>query len=369
MLKKFVLVILIFLTINSFISAQDQTDQWWLGKPIFSIQFDGLVHVDESELREITNGYLGKSYENALFTSLQSELFNLQYFAYFSAQAEKGGDSGEDLIIIFQFVELPIIVTQEIIGNKTVRIKDIEEILTIGVDSFATSAKIKDTEAAIRELYLSKGYISVEIISDMVTNTEDNTINLTITINEGLQSKISTILFEGNEHFSENTLKNIIISRQQSLFNPGNYIENSIEEDKQAILTYYKERGYVDAAITNVSISETDQKDPSKNMLEIKFVIEEGDEWKFGGIEIIGNTILTEDAIQDVITHEVGKPLNVVKIQQNISDIAKLYWNDGYVASKIDTQETKNEADRTVTYTMTINEGTQSSVEDVVIKG
>jgi len=369
MLKKIVLVILIFLTINSFLIAQDQTDQWWTGKPIFSIQFDGLVHVDETELREITNGYLGKSYDNSLFTSLQSELFNLQYFAYFSAEAEKGGDSGEDLIIIFQFVELPIIETQVIIGNKTVRLKDIEEILTLGVESFATSAKIKDSEAAIRELYLSKGYTSVEIISDMVTDTEANTIELTITINEGLQSKISTILFEGNEYFSENTLKKIIVSRQQSLFNQGNYLENSIEEDKQAILTYYNERGFINAVITNVSISETDQTDPSKNMLEIKFIIEEGDEWKFGGIEIIGNTILEEEDIQDVITHEVGKPLNIVKIQQNISDIAKLYWNDGYVASKIDTKETKNEVERFVSYTMTISEGIQSSVEDIVIKG
>jgi outer membrane protein insertion porin family len=369
MLKKFVLVILIFLTINSFLSAQDQEAQWWLGKPIFSIQFEGLVHVDETELREITNGYLGKLYENSLFTSLQSELFNLQYFAYFSAEAGRGEDNDEDLIITFQFVELPIIEKQEIIGNKTIRIKDIEEILTIGVGSFATSAKIKDSEAAIRELYLSKGYTSVDIVSDMVTDTESNTIDLTITIDEGLQSKISTISFEGNEHFSENTLKKIIVSKQQSLFNPGNYIENNIEEDKQAILTYFKERGYVDVVITNVSISETDQTDPSKNMLEITFIIEEGDEWKFVGIDIIGNTILAEDAIQNAITHEVGKPLNIVKIQQNISDIAKLYWNDGYVASKIDTQETKNEADRTVSYTMTITEGTQSSVEDIVIKG
>jgi len=370
MLKKFVFVVLIFLTITSLLSAQDQTDQWYNGiKPIFSIQFVGLLHVDETELREITNGYLGKLFEDTLFDSLLSELYNLQYFAYFSAEAKEGGDSGEDLIIVFQFVELPIIETQEIIGNTTVRIKDIEEILTIGVGSFATSAKIDDMEAAIEELYVSKGYTDAKASIDRVTNTETNTIDLTITIDEGLQSKISTILFEGNEHFSENTLKKIIVSRQQSLFNPGNYIENSIEEDKQVILTYYKERGYIDVVIPNVSIAETDQTDPSKNMLEIKFIIEEGVEWKFGGIEIIGNTILAEDAIQNAITHEVGKPLNIVKIQQNISDIAKLYWNDGYVASKIDTQETKNEADRTVSYTMTINEGSQSSVEYIVIKG
>lgn len=369
MFKKILLVFLIFFTISSLLSAQDQTDQWWFGKPIYSIQFKGLIHVEESELKEITNDYLGKIYENSLFTSLQSELFNLQYFAYFSASAEKGGDNGNDLIIVFQFVELPIIEKLEIIGNKTVRKKDLEEIFTIGIGSFATSAKIKDTEAAIRELYLSKGYTSVEVVSDMITNTEANTIDLTITIQEGLQSKISSILFEGNEHFSENTLKKIIVSRQQSLFNPGNFIESRIEEDKQAILTYYNERGYIDAVISNVIISETDQTDSSKKTLEIKFFIDEGDEWRFGGIEVIGNTILAEDTFKSVITHEKGKPLNAVKIQKNISDIAKLYWNDGYVASKIDTQETRNETDRTISYTLTITEGIQSSVEDIIIKG
>ena len=104
-------------------------------------------------------------------------------------------------------------------------------------------------------------------------------------------------------------------------------------------------------------------------MLEISFVIEEGEEWTFGGMDVFGNTIFTDEEIQKVITHVQGKSINVVTIQQNISDVAKLYWNDGYVASKIDTQETKNEAERTISYTLTISEGLQSIVEDVIIKG
>jgi len=201
MLRKVIILVSIIIcsAVLMLPAEETQTDQWWLDKPIYSIRFEGLDHVDESEIRQITNQYLGKRYTSDLFSSLQSELFNLQYFAYFSAQAEKGGETGEDLVIIFQFVELPIISNLSITGNSTVRTADIEDVLTISEESFATSAKIKENEKNIRDLYLSKGFTSVEIVSNLVTNTEENTISLTVLITEGLQSKIGAINFSGNQ--------------------------------------------------------------------------------------------------------------------------------------------------------------------------
>ncbi len=371
MFKKIsVLFILFALCIFSSVFAEDTEEgQWWLEKPIYSIRFEGLVHTDENELREITNGYLGERYSAELFSALQSDLFSLQYFAYFSAQAEKGGDSGEELIIVFEFVELPIISSLDIIGNSVVRDADVEEVLTISNESFATSAKIKANEISIRELYLSKGFTSVEVTSDLKTNTENNTIDLTITIDEGLQSKISSINFSGNEKYSENTLRRIIVSRQQSLFNPGNYIESNIQEDRDAIQKYYRERGFIDISVSNVIKNEVAQDDASKNMLELTYVIEEGKEWTFGGVEFEGNKIFTDDEIRNVFMIGPGKALNVVKLQESISSIAKLYWNDGYVTSNIETEEIRNEDDSTISYTINIQEGVQSLVEDVIIQG
>jgi outer membrane protein insertion porin family len=371
MFKKIsVLLVLLVICIVPGVFAEDPVEgQWWLDKPIYSIRFEGLVHADENELREITNEYLGKRYSSELFSALQSELFNLQYFAYFSAQAEKGGESGEELIIVFEFVELPIISSLDIVGNSVVRDADIEEVLTISGESFATSAKIKANENSIRELYLAKGFTSVEVTSDLKTDTETNTIALTITIVEGLQSKISAINFSGNEKYSENTLRRIIVSRQQSLFNPGNYIESNIQEDREAIQKYYRERGFIDISVANVIKNEVEQDDAAKNMLELTYVIEEGNEWVFGDVEFEGNEIFTDDEIRSVFTISPGRPLNVVKFQESISSIAKLYWNDGYVTSNIETTEERDEENGSISYTISIREGVQSVVEDVIIQG
>lgn len=351
------------------LSAQDPAEQWWVDKPIFSIKFEGLNHVEKSELRGITQKYLGQRYTNELFSEIQGEFFNLQYFAYFSAQAEKGGASGEDLVIIFDFVELPVIKELTFTGNSAVRDADIKEILTVGIGSFATSSKIKETETAIRKLYLSKGFTGVEVVSNLETSTDTNTIQVTITIQEGVQSKISEILFEGNDHFSANTLRRIVVSRQQSLFNTGNFIDDKIQEDRQKLQNYYKERGYIDIQVVNVRIEEVEQEDSSKKMLKITFILDEGDEWRYGGMEITGNEIITDEQILSVITHDIGSPLNAVKIQESISAVAKLYWNDGYVASRIETKELRDEENQSISFSLTINEGNQSTVEDVIITG
>jgi outer membrane protein insertion porin family len=371
MLRKVIILVSIIIcsAVLMLPAEETQTDQWWLDKPIYSIRFEGLDHVDESEIRQITNQYLGKRYTSDLFSSLQSELFNLQYFAYFSAQAEKGGETGEDLVIIFQFVELPIISNLSITGNSTVRTADIEDVLTISEESFATSAKIKENEKNIRDLYLSKGFTSVEIVSNLVTNTEENTISLTVLITEGLQSKIGAINFSGNQRFSDTTLRRVIVSRQQSLFNPGNYIEEQIQEDREKLIEYYQERGFIDVRVVNVQRNEIEQDDPSKTMLEITYVIEEGQEWNFGGIEITGNEIYSDEEIRAVVTLEPGKVINAVKLQESISGIAKLYWNDGYVSSDINTREIRDEDAGTISYEVSISEGSQSVVEQIIIQG
>lgn len=365
------LTILLLLTAPAMgLFSQDQTEQqWWLDKPIMEIRYSGINHVSETELRVITDPYIGKAFTNKLFSGLQTELFALQYFSYFSAKADRGGVAGEQVIITFTFVELPIVGSLTIEGVKEGKRDDLIEKLKLIENSFVTSAKIKSNESAILDYYHQKGFISAEVVSSYTTDTVNNTIALTFVITEGVQSRISEIRFEGNDHISANTLRKTMKSKEQSLFNQGNYISSTIDEDKVLIRQLYGTRGYVDAQVSEVRLEEEPQDDPTKRMLAITFVIDEGDVWTFGGIEVQGNSIFTADRIQNVITHKTGAIIDLPKVQQNISAIANLYWNDGYIYNTIDTKEIREPDQGTISFKITIEEKQQAVIEDVVVRG
>ena len=68
-------IILAFLVVFS-VSAQ-QSDDWYQGKPIRNIIFEGLVHVSASELEGITEPYLGRLFNDEVYWDILGRLYAL----------------------------------------------------------------------------------------------------------------------------------------------------------------------------------------------------------------------------------------------------------------------------------------------------
>ena len=278
-------------------------------------------------------------------------------------------EENKDMLSIkFQVQELPYITEISLSGNDYFSEEEITELLKTKSDTFLSNATITTDLASLQKEYEEAGFINSSVEQDVVTDEESNTVVITLNIVEGKQSKIDVIEFEGNEIYSSSSLKRVLTSKEQSLFHRGNYSEIQIQQDKNAILQYYKERGYIEAVIADTRI-ETDSTDPTKDLITLTFVIEEGDQWFFGGLEIVGNTIFGAEDINDKITMVVGDPIDIVTLQKNISSIADLYWNEGYIYNDITPSEEKDEREKTISYTLNITEKQQAFVEDIIIKG
>ncbi len=367
-MKRVLSVFLLLFVAFQFAYAQEAEPNTVEGKVIEAIVFEGLLNVEESDLDEVTKPYIGQEYSEEILNSLQAELYSLQYFSYFYAYGDVIGDNKDRLSIKFQVQELPYIASITFRDNNYFNDDDIEELLKTKVESFYSNAVLLTDIEALKTEYKDKGYINIAIEQVIETDEETNLVEIVLEISEGKQSKIDLIEFEGNTLYSSNSLKRVLNSKEQSLFNKGNYSETSIQQDKNAILQYYRERGYIEATIIDTRI-DTNTDDESKDLITLTFVIEEGEQWFFGGIEVEGNEIFSDDEIQKNINIVIGDPINIVSLQQNISSIADLYWNEGYIYNDISPQEEKNERDHTISYTISISEKQQAFIEDIIIKG
>ena len=261
-MRKLLLLSLLFFSILGFLPAQNTeapTGPWYMGKPIEAIRFEGLNHVDLSDLEGITSQFLGTLYSPGVYKDLQSKLFALDFFRKFSAEAEPVDSDKDAVVIIFSVEERPLVDELVISGNNKIRKGDILDAILLKRDDIFSTTKMKYDKDTIVELYYGKGYPDVSVEAE-ISEQEDNTVKVTFIVEEGSQTRIKEIFFSGNEVFSDSTLKSKLSIKAQSLLSKGVFQENKLEVDKLVLETYYRDRGYIDARVIDVKQKLLNQK-------------------------------------------------------------------------------------------------------------
>jgi len=368
-LTRFLVSIVLISALSfSFLSAAD-TDPWYVGKQIASFSNSGLQNVKESVVLDIQYKYLGKPFSDELFNELQGELYGLEHFLYFLADAQRTGEGDNELQIAMTFYELPYIKTTTIEGNQGIKTKDITEVLLAREWLFIDEQNIELSKQKILALYQEKGYADAQVESEYVIDEATNTADLKYIIRENQQKRIGQIVFEGNEKLSSDMLSKQRSSKQVSYFNSGYYNPSTIETDKQKIITFYQSRGYIDAAIADVRTEDISTEDDTYTRLRVVFTIEEGEQWFFGGIEVEGNTVFSDEQFQSLISMQKGAVLDVSRVQREITAITDLYWNNGFIFNLISSDLIRNEEEKTVTYNLKVQEHQQAVIEDIRTEG
>ena len=352
-------------------SAFAQDAAWYVNKPIDEIRFLGLKNIDESELSGITDQFINQNFTDTLFWDLQSKLYSLNYFDNFTANAVPVDETKESVIIEFTVTERPLIGEIVIRGNKSITKTKILEVVIVKVDDILNNSRIRMDEQAIKRLYIDEGYPDVKVESTVENSLDEGYIDITFKIDEGSQTRISTISFAGNSFASENTLKRQLELKQQSFFSKGIFQESLIEQDKIAIQKYYADAGFIDMQITDVVINEIENEDEGddKNYIEIIFYIEENKQWNFGGFSFEGNTLFSDEELLAATASKPGSTLNKSLLEADFMKIGDMYYNDGYIYNNIRTEEIRDQQTNEISFSILIDEKNRAHIENIILSG
>ncbi len=342
-------------------------ESWWDNKPIQEIQFEGLIHVTPSDAHSLVANYIGKDFTPELFTKIQTSLKKQKNFSYFSAKIEPIDETKESSRIIFQVTELPLIEKIIVQGNSYFSDRDIRGTMSQQVGDILNRGTLRTDKSAIANKYVDKGFAFIDLDISVDTDNERKLSTVTVSVQEGTRWKIKDILFEGNTKASDSTLRRQLVSDERSIFSRGDFLEQNLELDMQAIEIYYQDMGYLDVDVYDVTTQLRASSD--LNELTIIFFLDEGPQWYFGGIEFTGNTLYTEKELAHPIKHEIGDPLNNTKIQQQLSASADVYYDEGYIYNQIVPVVTRDNDKRTVSYLIKIQEFPKAIVGDIRVIG
>ena len=368
-MKKKLALILILALIAVF--AATAADDWYYNMEISEFSLQGLVNVSESTISNALYTYRYKPFTTELFNEIQSVLYNIDGIDFFTADAEQNEKGG--LVIVFQFYEIPMLTAINFEGNSAVKTRELREaVQSISVGSFmdpSRRALLETAKTQIQSLYESKGFLDVPVEYEVAEDAGTNTFTVTFSVSEGVQTRIVRFEFTGNEHYDYSTLKKQVTSKAKSLFNNG-YLDNSkLRTDMANLIAFYQKNGYIDVIVSEPEIEFLEVSNVKYREAVVRFNIVEGQQWFYGGMEVYGNTIFSDEEIAKVQSMKVGSVLNLETVQNEYSAVADLYYNQGYIYNGMNVDNERDDTNMTVKFFLTITEGPQATVEQIIISG
>jgi outer membrane protein insertion porin family len=371
---KFFVLLLFITSILGFSQDFDQedpqqADEWYQGKPIRDIVFSGLNKISVSELDALMNPYKGRPFSDSIFLEIQGKLYALEYFERLEPSTHRYTPAENEVIIRFTVVERPTIGRINFMGNAGLRRNELLEIISIKIGDIYNQSKIRVAIEAITAKYIEKGYPNVNVTSSE-SRSSDSSITLVFQITENEKVSISKIEFQGNTRFKSSVLKGQLSLKAKTLLNDGAFQESKLIADKEAVTKYYRDRGYVDMVVKDVTRTIVDSgKNGKGGNLLLTFMIEEGNEFRFSGVTFEGNVIFTSEQLGKLVTSKKGEVVNMTKLEMDLQRVADLYFENGYIFNTITRSPDKNYQTNEISYRIAIIERSRAYIESIVIIG
>jgi outer membrane protein insertion porin family len=190
-------------------------------------------------------------------------------------------------------------------------------------------------EQELKRQYITRSLYGAEVVTT-VTPVDRNRVNLTFTVTEGGPSKIKEIRINGNQSFSERTLKdqlNLDIGGWLSWYTKSDrYSRSKLNADLEILRSFYLARGFLEFRVdsTQVAIS------PDKQDISIVVNVTEGDRFVVSNVKLEGNYLGKEDEFKAIVKIGIGQPFNAETVAETTKAFSDYFGKFGYAFARID---------------------------------
>ena len=271
--------------------------------------------------------------------------------------------------LIVKVVENPIINQVVFEGNSSLKEDKLKDEVQIRPRGIFTRAKVQADVQRIIELYRRSGRISATV-TPKVVELPQKRVDLVFEINEGPKSGVLGINFLGNSEFSDNELRDVIVTKESHwykfLTSNDNYDPDRIEYDREQLRKHYRNRGYFDfRVVSSVAELATD-----KNGFAVSYTLEEGPKYKFGKITVdtelkkLDGTLLAQ-----ILPISTGQLYEDERIEQATDSLTFAAGAAGFAFVDVRPRYVPNRETNTVDVVFQVREGPRVYVDRIDIVG
>ena len=290
----------------------------------------------------------GVKISSAEFPRAIKRLWQLGLFD--DVQIKYDEEAGNEISIIIVVLESNIVGDVKYNGNKKIKDSKFKEELELNTGQRIKPNMLHETIRKIKNLYAEKGYLRVDIKSDLINSkmkqnifdgkAKNITKDVVFTITENEKIKLRNIYFNGNEAYSDLRLRTLMKDTKQQrwyYFWRTAFDKEKLELDKEKIIEFYHNKGHRDFSILSDSII----YDGKSKYLDIMLNVDEGPKYKYRDFTWEGQSLYSEETLSRALGLTKGDNYSGESFSRAVYDrMQGLYMDKGYIYSRIDPEIT-----------------------------
>ncbi len=272
-------------------------------------------------------------------------------------------------VLLIEVIENPIVNRVLFEGNRKLKEDKITEEIQLAPRGIYTRAKVQADVQKIIELYRAKGRFAATV-TPKVTPLAQNRIDVIYEIDEGPKTGIAKVNFIGNEVFTDNELRGVILTKESRWWrfftSFDNYDPDRLEFERELLRQHYGQNGYADFSV----VSAVAELTPDRKDFFITFTVEEGPKYTVGEVRV--KTTLAKldgDALTRFVPMREGQIFDSDKVEKSVESITFATGATGYAFVDVNPRLTRHAESNTIDVAFEVNEGPRVYVERINIKG
>ena len=240
---------------------------------------------------------------------------------------------------------------------------DRERLVPVRTEGSVDEDLLEDSNFAIEEYLRGRGYRNA--MSSYARTPRDGQLNITFTISRGPRYLVDDLQIAGNMAIPTADLMPLL-----RLVKPGDpFVQATLNGAVVAIGDGYRSRGFTRANVQTVLTDLPPEGEGADRRVQVRVNIVEGARTVVGSVAFKGNMVTSEGELRARMTTTPGRPYSAVELTSDRDRIELEYRNRGYEAVVVDANADLVESDARADVTITISEGPQILVDQVIIIG
>jgi outer membrane protein insertion porin family len=214
-------------------------------------------------------------------------------------------------------------------------------------------ADFREDKESLIVFYNEHGFRDAEILSDSIYHTEENRINVAITLDEGNRYYFRDISWVGNTKYPSEYLTAILGIEKGEVYDQTK-LEKRLRQDDDAVSSLYLDEGYLFFSVNAVELSAEDDS------IDLEMRIREGEQARINRVLITGNTKTNEHVIRREIRTKPGQLFSKTSLIRSHRELANLGHFD---PERLDINPIPNPNDGTVDIEYVVEEKASDQLE------